>query len=173
MKKLINYVAVFVAALSLSLAACSTEDPAEPKSLNMAEGKTATISGTLLVNSDITKPLVDQKYSAVRDVKIIVTVPYKDIFSDSSKGSWSTTVTTDSKGEFKVTVPASEDGVDVSFTASDIKGSQRQFVGLDPKSIDGIWKFTISKESAKSGQAIIKEHTTGTFKAQKEDGSSI
>lgn len=167
MKKIFSFVAVALTAVSLSLVSCK-EDPATGLAVNMSEGKTATIVGTLLVNPNLN--VATQTYKGV-ETDILVSVPYSEIFSDATAtGSWSTIVKSDSKGEFTVTVPASVSGVNVSFTASDVKGEQVNAAG---KTIKGVWKFSISGESVKSGKSVVKEQTIGRFTALKEDGSEV
>lgn len=173
MKKVFSFVAASLAVLSLSFTSC-TEDPAQPLSVDMSAGKTATISGTLLVNPDLTKNEADQTYEG-QSTTIIVTVPYSDIMNDSKvQGNWVTTVTSDNKGVFSVEVPTNPKGVAVSFAVSDVRGSQKKYVGSDSKTLSGVWKFEISQENGvKPGQIILKEHTVGKFTASKEDGSKV
>lgn len=173
MKKVFSFVAASLAVLSLSFTSC-TEDPAKPLSVDMSAGKTATISGTLLVNPDKTKDADKQTFEG-KSATIIVTVPYSEILDDSSaKGNWITTVTSDSRGIFSVEVPTNPKGVTVSFTVSDIRGEQKQKVGADDKTLSGVWKFSVTDEGGvKPGKIIVKEHTEGKFTALKEDGSKI
>ncbi|KGN80469.1 hypothetical protein HW49_05305 [Porphyromonadaceae bacterium COT-184 OH4590] len=167
MKKIFNFVAVAITAFSLSLVSCK-EDPATPLAVNMSEGKTATISGTLLVNPNLSAGTPTYKGM---ETKILVSVPYAEIFEDAkAKGSWSTVVSSDNKGEFTVTVPASVKGVTVTFTASDVRGEQVNSAG---KSIKGVWKFRIAGENVTSGKTVVKEQTIGSFTALKEDGSEV
>jgi len=167
MRKIFSFVAVTIAALSLSLASC-TKDPAKAVSVDMSEGKTANISGTLLVNPNLSAS--PQTYKGM-ETKIMVSVPYSEIFNNpQAKGSWSTMITSNSNGEFSVTVPASVSGVNVSFTASDVRGEQRQNSSTTFK---GVWKFNISSENVKSGKTVVKEATIGTFTKLAENGSEI
>ena len=174
MKKISLFFAIFLTALSLGLTSCSTEDPAIPLSVNTSADKMATISGTLLINSDLTKELQSQKYEGMRSVNIIVTVSYKDIFQNAqAKGSWSTTVTTDTKGVFSVSVPSNETGVDVEFNASDVRGERKRKVGVDSKTFSGVWKFSIPSVNVKAKQTVIIPYVEGSFNDLKEDGSNV
>lgn len=167
MKKFLSFVAVALTAVSLSLVSCK-EDPATAMTVNMSEEKTATISGTLLVNPNLN--VGTQIYKGM-ETQILVSVPYSEIFEDGkAKGSWSTVISSNNRGEFSVTVPASVKGVTVSFTASDVKGEQVDRAG---KSIKGVWKFNIADETVKSGKKVVKEQVVGRFTALKEDGSEV
>lgn len=167
MRKFFSFVAVALTVVSLSLVSCK-EDPATALTVNMSEEKTATISGTLLVNPNLS--VGTPTYKGM-ETQILVSVPYSDIFEDvNAKGSWSTIISSNSRGEFTVTVPASVSGVKVSFTASDVKGEQINATG---KSIKGVWKFNIADETVKSGKKVVKEQVIGRFTALKEDGSEV
>lgn len=167
MKKIFSFVAVALTVVSLSLVSCK-EDPANPLTVNMSEGKTAIISGRLLVIPNLNTSTPTYKGMATQ---ILVSVPYSEIFDDTNaKGSWSTIISSDDKGEYTVTVPASVKGVNVTFTASDVRGERVNGAG---KSIKGVWKFNIASEKVTSGKTVVKEATVGSFTELKEDGSEV
>lgn len=171
MKKIFSFVAVILTALSIGLTSC-TEDPATPLTVDMSAGKTAKISGTLLVNEDLTA--ATPTYSGHK-ATIIVSIPYSAILNDSkATGSWSTVISSDKKGVFEVEVPATTSGVEVSFAVSDVKGSQTQLIKGKKTDVSGKWSnFNIPKTTVKSSQEVVLSSVVGTFTKLNEDGSEI
>jgi hypothetical protein len=174
MKKTIFSV-MALTAIVIGSASCAKEDPAQPlnqySSLN--NENSATVSGILLVNPDETKAYADQKYAALANAKIKVTVSNADLYGGAASGDWASFVTTDLKGEFTVNIPATVGGVTVSFAVSDTKGSQKRRVGADEKTVDGYWTFHTFNESVQSGMTYIHAKEVGSFNILVGDGSLV
>lgn len=172
MKKHLFTVMALAATLTLGLTSCTKEDPASPLVIDMQ--KTATVEGTLLVNPDITKAPADQKYDALKDVQIVAYVKYSTLNPNASTGSYTVKATyTSSTGKFSVVVPATEDGVTVTFAVSDVAGEQKQVVGPDNVTIVGTWSFNIPSQSLKAGQKKVIPFVAGSFAPGKESGSKV
>lgn len=161
----------------LMSASCAKEDPAKPVNYSAPE-KRATIQGRLLINENTT--LTTQKYTAKAGITVIASVSYSDLNpNEYVPGSFSTTATTDSKGEFTLTVPATSSGVAVNFSVNDILGSRTVTVTL-PSGTDGAeiqqgkWSFSIPTiYNLKSGQEIILSTVSGTFTHIQSAGDDV
>ena len=157
----------------LMSASCAKEDPAKPVDYSAPE-KQATIQGKLLVNDNTT--LAQQKYKAIAGITVIASVAYADLSATGQgSGSFSTTATTNSSGEFTVAVPATSSGVMVSFAVNDIQGSRtvNSSSGTGTELQQGKWTFSISPMSVKSGQKIILDTEVGLFTPIESAGDEV
>ncbi|MDR0712043.1 MAG: hypothetical protein LBF67_06850 [Prevotellaceae bacterium] len=158
----------------LMSASCAKEDPAKPIDYSAPE-KQATIKGKLLINDNTT--LTTPKYSAISGVTIIASISYSSLSGDDAQGSFSTTATTDSKGDFTLTVPATSSGVTVNLVANDIQGSltttSTSGSGSGTEIQQGKWSFDLSSPSVLSGQTVILSSVVGTFTQIKSAGDEV
>jgi hypothetical protein len=162
------YTVLALAAILMS-ASCAKEDPAKPIDYSAPE-KQATIQGKLLINTNETLPIENQRYSAISGITIKATVSYSSLSGNfSQRGGFTTTTTTNSQGEFTLQVPATEDGVSVSFTVNPKDGRKTVIAGYTStntpitKEQSGFWSFYIPQQnSVKPGQIIIIPLTTIT-----------
>lgn len=146
-------------------ASCAKEDPATAVDFSAPE-KQATIQGKLLVNSDVSQ----QSYAGLSGVTVIATVPYSSLTGvPSATGSFSANATTNSDGDFTLQVPATADGVQVSFAVSKTQSKQT----LPTGDVDGIWSFSIGQQSVKTGQTLIIPAITGSFQASVPEKATI
>jgi hypothetical protein len=164
-----------LAAIMIGSVSCAKEDPALPLNQfnTLTNENSATVSGVLLVNPDITKDWDEQKYAALANAQIKVTVSNQSLYGGAASGDWATFVTTDQKGEFTVKVPATVGGVTVRFAVSATKGSQRRPVGTDDKLVEGYWTFGTFNESVLSGMTYIHGREVGSFNVLVGDGSLV
>lgn len=142
MKKVFNFIAVAVVALSFGLSGCSNEDPASPLDVDM--NRTATIQGTILINTDEFADADKQTWSSPKEISVIATVDYDQLNPLAASGSYTvpTSAITYSKGNFSFKIP-------VGVGATDIKVKVQQFTGTvdikDPadatkrKTVNVIW----------------------------------
>ncbi|MDR2813422.1 MAG: hypothetical protein LBB79_02015 [Prevotellaceae bacterium] len=161
-------------------ASCAKEDPAKPVDYSAPE-KQATVTGKLVINENLT--LSPQKYTAKEGITVIASVRYSSLNpSSSSSGAFSTSTTTNSKGEFTLTVPATEAGVSVSFAVNDIEGSQTTSDtnkpklpggGYPTKVEQGKWSFDVPSKNVQSGQKVILESVVGTFSQLDSAGDDV
>ena len=174
--KRIFFSAIVLAAALVSASCSKEEDPAKPVDYAAPE-KQATIQGRLLVNNDQT--VTEQKYSAMAGVLIIASVRYADLNPNGvGAGVFSTRVTTDSRGEFTLTVPATAGGVPVYLAISDVKGSRNEAVvsatGTKNEKKEGKWYFDPPANLyVQSGQTVILSAIVGDFAQIKSSGDRV
>ena len=178
MKNVSNFMVLAVIMLSLGLVSCVKEDPAKP--LDVDWTRTAVVKGTLLYNTDLNKPLSEQKWSApaITSDAFVVTVPYSSLNSGAS-GTYrvpNKDISYNSNGEFSVTVPVGVNATTITVKVSDFAGS-RKLAGAD-RAVDGIWSFTVGSNprtvSLMPGQTgFITNWYVDSFSATKTDGSLV
>ncbi|MDR1417228.1 MAG: hypothetical protein LBJ57_07425 [Prevotellaceae bacterium] len=156
-------------------ASCTKEDPAkpiDPSSYTAAAEKQATISGKLLIVSNISESQASWIYSALPGITIMATVSYSSLGFDDMEGAFAVSTQTNSNGEFTLKVPATTSGVRVSLTVNDTKGTQRQSIGAAGM-ISGKWSFSFSDQSVRSGQEVIIPAVSGTFQKDSSVGDLV
>ncbi len=106
---------------AVSLTSCKKEDPAKAVEINVME-KTAVVSGTILVDSEVTDSAtyVNKTYVGAPQQQIIVRVKYSEINSDyESKDDYWQGVANITDGKFSITIPVGEAGATPEFILSD------------------------------------------------------
>jgi hypothetical protein len=174
MKKTIFSV-MALAAIVIGSASCSKEDPAQPLNQfdTLTNENSATVEGVLLINPNTTLAYADQKYAALANAQVKVTVSNQSLYGGAASGDWATFVATNSTGAFTVKVPATVGGVTVRFAVSATKGTQKRAVGTDDKTVDGYWTFNTFSENVLSGMSYIHAREIGTFNVSVGDGSLV
>lgn len=176
---------VMALAAVLMSASCSKEDPAKPVDFsNVPAEKQATIQGKVLVNKNTTA--TTPVYAALQGVTVRASVTYSSLGVSGSTESYSTSTTTDSKGEFTLKVPATASGVPVTFNIDVIEGTQTQNVvnpttGTPaPLDVKGYWTVSSFSETVKAGQTIFVTNAStqfgviiGTFTQSKSAGDPV
>ncbi len=109
-KYLLNLFVATVVACGLSFTSCSSDDPASPLEVDL--NKTATISGTILVNANVAEEdAEDIKWSAPASITITASVDYSELNTQATSGSYRVNGTySSSTGKFEIRVPVGANG---------------------------------------------------------------
>ena len=161
MKRVCSIFAAAMFCLSFGVNSCTNEDPANPLEINLS--RTATISGVLLLNRDLTVDADDRKWSApdVTTDIFYVTVPYEELTGNSeAEGDYvvpKSNFKLNSSGEFEITVPVGAKATEVTVKINSFEGTVKKKVGADDKTVKVIWESREIIKKLTPGESYYKE----------------
>jgi hypothetical protein len=142
----------------------SCDKTVETTPLSIDLSKTATIEGYVYADLNLN----DYGKEAVpAGTKIILSLPYSDLYSSGATGNWVDTVDVDANGKFTVAVPADADGVTVTIKAVDFIYSQVQPLTASNATIQKIFSVSsatsVSVKVSETKVQIIEYNTITGF----------
>ncbi|MDD2197160.1 MAG: hypothetical protein PHE03_06505 [Bacteroidales bacterium] len=144
MRKLLTFGALVMAS-AIFFTNC---DKIETSELTLDLTQTATVKATLYADLDLTN--LGEEF-VPNGTNVIVSIPNSS-FNPTATGLWTTNAVV-ADGEIEVTVPATDDGVTVTFTPAEFTYDQVQGYGGLSTAISGLFKCDVSSlSSVKPGE---------------------
>lgn len=152
--KSLKLAAIALGAVAIAFTACKKIDVVEPTAESIGE---ATIQGYVYINTDQAEE--DDDLERAGGASILVTYEGSELstMSDGDSFTKSVTAKTDSKGYFKVSVPANYDGITYTVDADQYTSN---YTVMETKTVEGeVKNYSVEKKGV-----FARQTTTVTIK---------